>query len=153
MKATCAGATDFSTRDSALTIGLERPHAMKLKHTLALVATLLASSWSYALNVAPYSSEALAKLQAAGEPVALHFHADWCPTCRAQAKSLETLKTDPSLKLTVLSVDYDKETALKKQLSVRSQSTFIVFRGAAEKARQIGETSPEAIRKTLSSAL
>ena len=126
---------------------------MKLKHTLALAFTLLASSWSYAINVVPYSSEALAKLQNAGEPVALHFHAEWCPTCKAQAKSLESLKADPSLNLTVLSVDYDKETALKKQLHVRSQSTFIVYRGAAEKARQIGETSPEAIRKTLSSAL
>jgi thiol-disulfide isomerase/thioredoxin len=126
---------------------------MKLKHTLALAFTLLASSWSYAINVAPYTSEALAKLQNAGEPVALHFHAEWCPTCKAQAKSLESLKADPSLNLTVLSVDYDKETALKKQLRVRSQSTFIVYRGAVEKARQIGETSPEAIRKTLSSAL
>ena len=126
---------------------------MKLKHSLALAAMLLATTWSYALTVAPFSAEAFAKLQTAGEPVALHFHADWCPTCRAQVKSLEILKTEPNLKLTVLSVDYDKETALKKQLNVRSQSTFIVFRGAAEKARQIGETSPEAIRKTLSSAL
>jgi thioredoxin 1 len=121
--------------------------------SVALAATLLASTWSYALTVAPYSAEAFAKLQTAGEPMALHFHADWCPTCRAQVKSLEILKTEPNLKLTVLTVDYDKESALKKQLNVRSQSTFIVFRGAAEKARQIGETSPEAIRKTLSSAL
>lgn len=126
---------------------------MKLKQSLALAATLLVSTWSYALTVAPYTAEAFAKLQTAGEPVALHFHADWCPTCRTQVKSLEILKTEPSLKLTVLSVDYDKESALKKQLNVRSQSTFIVFRGAAEKARQIGETSQEAIRKTLSSAL
>lgn len=126
---------------------------MNIKHSLALAATLLASTWSYALTVAPYNSEAFAKLQTAGEPVALHFHADWCPTCRAQAKSLDALKADSSFKLTVLSVDYDKETTLKKQLNVRSQSTLIVFRGAAEKARHIGETSPEAIRKTLSSAL
>lgn len=126
---------------------------MKLKHSLVLAATLLACTWSYALTVAPYNAEAFATLQTAGEPVALHFHANWCPTCRAQDKSLETLKSDPNLKLTVLSVDYDKETALKKQLGVRSQSTFIVFRGAAEKTRQIGETSPEAIRKTLSTAL
>lgn len=126
---------------------------MKLKHSLALAATLLVSSWSHALTIIPYSSGALAKLQAAGEPVALHFHADWCPTCRAQDKSLEALKADPSLALTVLSVDYDKETELKKQLNVRSQSTFIVYRGKVEKTRQIGETSQEAIRKTLGSAL
>lgn len=75
-----------------------------------------------------------------------------CPTCRAQDTSLEALKADPALKLTVLSVDYDRETERKKQLKVRSQSTFIVYRGKVEKARQIGETSPEAIRKTLSSS-
>lgn len=126
---------------------------MKLKHSLALAATLLVSSWSHALTIIPYSSGALAKLQAAGEPVALHFHADWCPTCRAQDKSLEALKADPNLAWTVLSVDYHKETELKKQLNVRSQSTFIVYRGKVEKTRQIGETSQEAIRKTLGSAL
>lgn len=126
---------------------------MQLKNLLALCATLLVSSWSYALTITPYNAETLAKLQAAGEPVTLHFHADWCPTCRAQDKSLEALKADPALKLTVLSVDYDKETELKKQLKVRSQSTFIVYRGKVEKARAIGETSPEAIRKTLSSSL
>ena len=57
------------------------------------------------------------------------------------------------MKLTVLSVDYDKETDLKKQLNVRNQSTFVVYRGKVEMARQIGVTSPEAIRKTLSSSL
>ena len=126
---------------------------MKFKPSFVFAATLLAASWSHALTLAPYSAEALAQLQTAGAPVALHFHADWCPTCRAQAKSLEALKADTSLNMTVLSVDYDKETALKKQLNVRSQSTFIVFRGVAEKARQIGETAPESIRKTLGSAL
>jgi hypothetical protein len=38
-------------------------------------------------------------------------------------------------------------------LKVRSQSTFIVYRGQLERARQIGETSPEAIAKTLRAAL
>lgn len=126
---------------------------MNLKHSLALAATLFASSWSYALSITPYSPEVFAKLQVADEPVALHFHANWCPTCRAQAKSLETLKADPSLNLKVLTVDYDKEAELKKQLNVRSQSTFIVYRGKVEKASQIGATSLDAIRNTLHSAL
>lgn len=126
---------------------------MKLHHVLALAAALLVSTGSYALTVTPYSASALARLQANREPVALHFRADWCPTCRAQDKSLEALKSDPALKLTVLSVDYDKDSELKRQLDVRGQSTFIVYRGKVEKARQVGETSPEAIRKALGSAL
>jgi thiol-disulfide isomerase/thioredoxin len=126
---------------------------MHMKKTLAFCAALLLSSWSHALTTAPYSPEAFAKLQAAGEAVTLHFRADWCPTCRAQDKSLEALKADSGLNLTVLSVDYDKETTLKKELNVRSQSTFIVYRGKVETARQIGVTSPEGIRKTLGSSL
>lgn len=126
---------------------------MQLNRSLALCAVLLASSWAQALTVTPYSAAAFAKLQAAGEPVALHFHADWCPTCRAQDKSVEALKADPALTLTVLSVDYDKESELKKQLNVRSQSTFIVYRGKVEKTRNIGETSVEGIRKTLRASL
>ena len=126
---------------------------MKLKNFLALCTALMASAWACALTVAPYSPEAFAKLQAADARTVLHFHADWCPTCRAQDKALEVLKADPSLDVIVLSVDYDKETELKRQLNVRSQSTFIVYRGKAERGRQIGETSPEGIRKALRSSL
>ncbi len=40
-----------------------------------------------ALTVSPYSAEALAAAQQAGKPVAVHFHADWCPTCKQQEKA------------------------------------------------------------------
>jgi thiol-disulfide isomerase/thioredoxin len=126
---------------------------MPLKKSLVLCATLLISSWSHALTITPYSAAAFTRLQTAGEAVTLHFRADWCPTCRAQDTSLESLKADPDLKLTILSVGYDKETALKKQLKVRSQSTFVVYRGKAETGRLIGATAPEAIRKTLATSL
>lgn len=126
---------------------------MKLLPTLVLAAGLLAASFAQALTLAPYSPEALAKAQAAGQAVALHFHASWCPTCRAQDKALETLKAEPGLDLTVLKVDYDKEAALKKALKVRQQSTFIVYRGVVEKARMSGITAAEDISLTLRAAL
>lgn len=126
---------------------------MQLKKSLLFCAALLVSSWSHALTIVPYSADAFAKLQTAGEAVALHFRADWCPTCRAQDKALESLKADPDLKLTVLAVDYDKEVELKKQVSVRNQSTLVVYRGKVETGRQIGATAPEAIRKVLSTPL
>ena len=126
---------------------------MKHKTYWALCLTLLAASWAHALTVAPYSPAALAKLQEADKPVALHFHATWCPTCRAQVKALETLKADKALDIAVLSVDYDKETELKKQLQVRGQSTFVIYHGKVEKSRLIGETSPEGIRTALRAVL
>ena len=126
---------------------------MKLLHTLMVGAGLLAASLAQALTIAPYSAEALAKAQVAGQPVALHFHADWCPTCRAQDKALQLLKAEPGLDLTVLTVDYDKEVALKQQLKVRTQSTFIVYRGSVERSRQIGVTDTDQLRISLRTAL
>jgi thiol-disulfide isomerase/thioredoxin len=45
----------------------------------------------------------LRQAQASGKPVAVHFHADWCPTCKAQEKAFNGLRADPQLKgLTLL---------------------------------------------------
>ena len=123
-------------------------------HRLAFAASLLlASTLSHALTVAPYTPAAFAAAQTAGEPLVLHFHASWCPTCRAQDKAFDALKADPSLKVTLMEVDYDKEKALEKQLKVTAQSTLIVFRGATERGRSTGETDPAKLKSTLQSAL
>ena len=119
-----------------------------------LAATLLAlASSAFALDIKPYSADALAAAQKAGKPVAVHFHADWCPTCKLQEKSLAQLKAEPGLDLTVLVADYDKEKALRKAMNVRTQSTFVVFRGEQEKARVAGETTADKIRTAFKAAL
>lgn len=123
-------------------------------HRLAFAASLLlASTLSHALTVAPYTPAALAAAQKAGEPLVLHFHASWCPTCRAQDKAFDALRADPSLKVTLMEVDYDREKAREKQLKVTAQSTLIVFRGATERGRSTGETDPARLKSTLQSAL
>ena len=126
-----------------------------LLKTLLFATTLLAASLSaQALTVAPYSADALASAQQAGQTVALQFHADWCPTCRAQDKALDLLKAEPgAVDLQLLVVDYDNEVALKKALKVRTQSTLIVYRGAVETTRAIGITTPDDIRAALRTAL
>ncbi len=118
-----------------------------------MLATSVATSIAHALTIAPYSAAALAAAQKAGEPVALHFHATWCSTCKAQDKAFNELQSDPSLKLTVLQADYDTEVDLKKQLKVRSQSTLIVYRGGTERARSSGDTQPERLKALLKTAL
>lgn len=119
----------------------------------AVVAAILAFNIAQALEVAPYTPQALTAAQQAGKPVALHFHADWCPTCRAQDKAFKDLKSDAALPITILVVDYDKERELKQKLGVRVQSTVIVYRGAKETARVAGETDPAKLRAALQSAL
>ena len=119
---------------------------------VATALLLTASAASFALDIKPYSPQALSAEQQAGKPVTLHFHADWCPTCRAQDKVLQQWQGDASVPGTVLVVDYDKEKELKKQLGVRTQSTLITYRGSVEKARVAGETDPDKLRAALLSA-
>jgi thiol-disulfide isomerase/thioredoxin len=121
---------------------------------LALAAALLlATTVSHALTVTPYTPAALAAAQKAGEPLVLHFHATWCPTCRAQDKVFDALKTDPSLKVTLMEVDYDQEKALEKQMKVTAQSTLVVLHGATERSRSTGETDPARLKALLQSAI
>lgn len=112
-----------------------------------------AAALAHALDLKPYTAAALAESQAAGKPVALHFHADWCPTCRAQDKVLQSLKTEKGLELTVLTANYDTEKDLKRRLRVNAQSTLLVFKGPKEAARLVGDTAPDAIRAALKAAL
>ena len=124
---------------------------MKLLKTLTALSLALATNLALALDIQPYSAKTLADLQQAGKGVALHFHADWCPTCRAQEKVFNQWKGDNAVPGTLLVVNYDNEKELKKQLGVRSQSTLIVFKGTAEKARLGGETDAGKLRAALQS--
>lgn len=126
---------------------------MGLRRILSAVVLLLASAATHALDIKPYSAALLEQAQAGDQPVALHFHADWCPTCRAQEKVLRSLQSEPGLDLTVMVVQYDTEKDLKKRFNVRAQSTFVVLRGQQEWARLVGDTDPAAIRTALKSAL
>ena len=92
-------------------------------HTLLAPALFLFAGWAQALEIQPYAANTLQQLQTQGKAVALHFHADWCPTCRAQETSLRGLQGDPQLKdVTLLVVNYDNERDLKKTLKRRRRN-------------------------------
>lgn len=126
---------------------------MTLAKLIVSALLVCASVASYALEVKPYSEAALAAAQKANKPVALHFRADWCPTCRAQDKVLESLKAEPGLDLTVLAVNYDTEKDLKRRFQVNSQSTLVVLKGQKETTRLVGDTSKLNILAALKSPL
>jgi len=124
-----------------------------LKVTLSAFL-VTASAWASALELKPFSTAELSAIQQQGKPVAVHFHADWCSTCVGQARSLDTLKSDPQLLgMTVLVADYDKERDLRKSMKVRSQSVMVVFKGTQEVGRLAGKTGAGDIKSALVKAL
>ena len=89
----------------------------------------------------PFDQAKFDAARAAGKPVAVVFHADWCPTCRAQAPVLKDLAQTPDFKsLTLFVANFDTEKALKKVLNVTQQSTIVVFKNGKEIARSTGDT-------------
>jgi thiol-disulfide isomerase/thioredoxin len=73
----------------------------------------------------PFDQTQFDAARAAGKPVAVVFHADWCPTCRAQAPVLKDLSQTPELKsMTLYIANFDTEKGLKKSLGVTMQSTI-----------------------------
>ncbi len=73
-----------------------------------------------------------------GKTVILDFHADWCPTCRANAPIIEAVfSSNSNTDLVGFQVNYDTEIALKKTFNIQSQSTIIkTAKGKA--AEQLG---------------
>ena len=121
--------------------------------TLALAVLAGAASWAHALDIEAYSPQRLAALQAAGKAVGVHFHAEWCGTCKAQEQSLQTLKAEGALpQVTLLVADYDKEKDLRKTMKVRAQSTLVVFKGSQEVARVGGDTEVPKLKAALAKA-
>jgi thioredoxin 1 len=127
-----------------------------MKTLVACAAALLCSliaSLALAAEV-PYNQARFDAARAAGQTVAVVFHADWCPTCRAQAPVLKELMNTPELKsLTLYVADFDTEKALRAALHVNQQSTIVVFKGKQETARSTGETQRGALETFLRGAI
>ena len=102
----------------------------------------------------PYNQAQFDAMRAAGKPVAVVFHADWCPTCRAQAPVLKELTQSQDLKgITLFVANFDTETALKRSLGITKQSTIVVFKDGKESARSTGDTQPDTLSALLRHAI
>ena len=125
---------------------------IKLLHRTFLIFAF-AIGTAYAANI-PFEQAGFTQQLKLGKPVVLHFHADWCPTCRAQQAVLDDLMPLAEFKdLTVYRVNYDKEKAMLRSYKVHNQSTFIVFKNGKEVTRSTGETDSALIAELLKKAL
>jgi thioredoxin 1 len=119
-----------------------------------LSALLLTLACSAIADEVPFNQAKFDQAKAAGQPVVVYFHADWCPTCRVQQPIVARLAAEPQLKaVTIFEADFDTETALEKTLKVGQQSTFVVFKHGQEVSRSTGQIQEPVIRATLQKAL
>jgi thiol-disulfide isomerase/thioredoxin len=93
-------------------------------------------------DLGAYEADA-ATFHAAGD-VVLFFNASWCPTCQAAVRSLEADGVPAGL--TVVSVDYDSATDLRKAYGVTVQHTYVqVDEAGRQQAKWTGSVSGQDI--------
>ena len=123
----------------------------RLVLTLALV---VASTLTLAGEPRAFDPAAFKVAQAAGKPILVEIHADWCTECKVQNRILNKLSDQaPYSGLVRLRVDYDKQKEAVTEFKAKKQSTLIVYKGDQELARAVGITSEEKIRALLDKAL
>jgi thioredoxin 1 len=89
-------------------------------------------------------------LQKSGMPTLVIVHADWCPTCRAQAPIVASLLQSSEFSgIAALRVDFDAQPDVVKSFQARMQSTLIVFKAGKEVGRSVGDTRKEGIEALL----
>lgn len=126
----------------------------KLQGSLGLLAfsffAMLAMPDAFAGS--PFSAERFEAAQAAGRTILVDVAASWCPVCKAQRPVIDRLTASNRFKdIVVLEVDFDAQKDVVKRFGARSQSTLIVFKGAREVGRSVGDTSEAGIRALLES--
>src|SRR5258708_5636871 len=127
---------------------------MSLVRFAPLAALVAIAAPASAQPVRPFSLAVLKAAQAAGKPVLVDAFAPWCPTCRAQAPTIDRLAADPAYRnLVILRLDYDNQTAEKKALGITKQSTLIAYKGNQEVGRTLGITDPAQLRAFAAKAL
>lgn len=118
-----------------------------------LAIWLSGSAIASAAEFRAFSPEAFATAQAEGRPILVEVHANWCPTCRAQAPVVQRVAGAPEFeRLIVFTMDFDRQAGARRTLNVRVQSTLIAFNGQRETARSVGVTDPAAITALLRTA-
>lgn len=126
---------------------------MRTLRSLVTLLAMLFPLFAHAVGE-PYTQEKLDALNKSGKPTLVFIYADWCPTCKAQEKILNTLLPTNEFKgITTLRVDFDAQKPVVSAFGVKYQSTLIVFKGGKEVARVTGETNRDHIADLLRKSL
>ncbi len=101
-----------------------------------------------------YDAAEFMMAQKKGKTIVVDVHADWCPTCRAQAPILEELRTEKQNSNTLfVKVNFDEQKAFLRDNRIPRQSTVLVFKGMDEVARSVAQTNRSELRSIVLNAL
>ena len=128
---------------------------MNFAKTTVLISLSALMSLAMAGEIKPFNQKDFDALTASGKPVVLDISATWCPTCKAQKPIVDSLMKQPAYKdVTLMTIDFDTSKPTLRKFKVIMQSTLVVFKGAREVGRSVGDTSPAGleglIRKSVS---
>jgi len=81
------------------------------------------------------------------EPVLIDFSAEWCKPCRKIDAMLNQLAEELDEDITIMKIDVDKNTALRKKYKIDAVPTLILFQNSKQLWRHTGLISvPEVVR-------
>ncbi|MFJ3790909.1 thioredoxin [Kitasatospora sp. NPDC090091] len=98
---------------------------------------------------ATFASEVLA----ADGPVLVDFTADWCPPCRQMVPVLADLAREEAHRLTVVSLDVDRNPETQARYGVLSMPTLMVFRGGEPVRSVVGARAKARLLRELDDVL
>jgi thiol-disulfide isomerase/thioredoxin len=107
-----------------------------------------------AVDIRPFTASSFQAEQAHNKSVVVFVHAPWCPICRAQEQTIQSLLKTPKYKnVQVLRIDFDSEKAVWSKFGVTRQSTLIGYHGRRETGRLEYQTDPAKVEAVLASTL
>ncbi len=135
---------------------------MKRRDVIALgMAAILMPSVALAKVPAPieYQDEGeVAKLLSQGKTVFVDFYTDWCSTCRAQERVIESLRQsnpayDKNIVFVKVNWDFYSISKIAKKYKIPRRSTLLILRGNKELGRIVAGTSKRQIRQLMNLGL
>ena len=121
---------------------------------LSTLAALLFSMSSYAGDTRPFDQKAFDDLTHSGKPVIVSVRAPWCPICKVQVPVEDSvMKSDEFKDVTLMTVDFDSQKDILKELNVSKQSAILVYKGGKEVGRSIGDKNEASIEALMNKAI
>jgi thioredoxin len=118
---------------------------------LFLVFGTLAAS---AGSIKPYNAADFIKALAAGKTIVVHVHAAWCPVCRKQQPTIQSLSEEKDMsKVEFVQVNFDKDQDFLAAHRISHQSVILVFKGGKEVERLNGTTDAAEIKSKITAAV